>query len=162
MNLDSWKRLAPKRDGWQVGAALVFILAGFVAIGIAWNGAASVDFAQGQLPYLLSGGAAGLALVGVGLTLILFEGARRSRVHLDQRLDLIAQLLEESRGASAHPQNGHKAVPQGAVVVGRSSYHMPDCRLVNAKEDHVFATREDAEARGLQPCRVCMPALVPD
>jgi hypothetical protein len=158
--LDFLKNLAPKRDGWQVGAALVFIAAGFVAIVVAWNGAAGVDFAQGQIPYLISGGAAGLALVGVGIALILFEGARRSRVHLDQRLDSLLEALQASRGNGAMSQNGHKVVPEGYVVVGSSSYHLPDCRLVSGKEEQQVMSIEEAQEQGLEACRVCAPDLV--
>jgi hypothetical protein len=153
----------PKRPGWQVGAALSFIAAGFAVIGLAWNGAASVDFAQGQIPYLLSGGAAGLGLIGVGMVLILFEGARRSRMHLDERLDRIAQLLEESDrvredlsgGSASRSQNGY-------VVAGRSSFHIPTCRLVRDKVDQVVMTSDEALERGLTPCRICAPVALVD
>jgi len=151
------KALRPKRPGWQVGAALLFIAAGFVVIGIAWNGAASIDFAQGQIPYLLSGGAAGLGLIGVGMALILFEGARRSRAHVDQRLDTIARLLEDSRGTNGHSPNGARTLPEGLVIAGQTSYHLPTCRLVTGKEDRVLLTTEEAQERGLAPCRVCQP-----
>ena len=155
--------VAPKRPGWQVGAALLFIAAGFVVIGVAWNGAASIDFAQGQLPYLLSGGAAGLGLIGVGMVLILFEGARRTRNHLDQRLDTIAGLLEETMRARGDGANGNGSHSQkGLVVAGRSSFHRPTCRLVIGKEDQVLMTSEEALERGLTPCRLCAPVALVD
>ena len=154
--------LRPKRPGWQVGAALIFITAGFVVIGVAWNGAASIDFAQGQIPYLLSGGAAGLGLIGVGMVLILFEGARRSRVHLDQRLDSIARLLEEQGRANGSSTNGHRVSQEGMVVVGRSSYHLPSCRLVSDKDDQIMMTTQEAVEHGLTPCRVCSPEVLVD
>ena len=151
------KAMRPKRPGWQVGAALLFIAAGFVAIGIAWNGAASIDFAQGQLPYLLSGGATGLGLIGVGVALILFEGQRRDRAHLDQRLDQIARLLEETRSGNGHSPNGMRSIPEGLYVAGEASYHLPSCRLVTGKDDRMLLTSEEAQERGLAPCRVCQP-----
>jgi len=152
-----------KRPGWQVGAALLFITAGFVVIGVAWNGAAGIDFAQGQIPYLLSGGAAGLGLIGVGMVLILFEGARRSRVHLDQRLDSIARLLEEQNRARADGANGDRSHSKnGFVVVGKSSFHLPTCRLVSGKEDQVLMTSEEAVELGLAPCRLCAPLVLAD
>jgi hypothetical protein len=160
MNLGFFRKLAPKREGWEAGAAIAFIAAGFIVIGIAWNGAASIDFAQGQIPYLLSGGAVGLALVAVGVALLLFEGSRRSRAHLDQRLDAIVRALEESRSPAFGSQNGHREVPDGYVVVGRSSYHSPECRLVQGKEDPRVMTAEEAQREGLTACRVCEPDLV--
>ena len=32
---------------------LIFIAGGFAVIGKAWDGAAEINFAQGQIPYLL-------------------------------------------------------------------------------------------------------------
>ncbi|MFA5787611.1 MAG: hypothetical protein WDA71_11650, partial [Actinomycetota bacterium] len=64
----------------------IAVAAGFAAIGIGWNGAASKDFVQGQLPYLISGGATGLALVFLGGTLLTIDGARRDRARLEHAL----------------------------------------------------------------------------
>jgi methylphosphotriester-DNA--protein-cysteine methyltransferase len=49
------------------------------------------------------------------------------------------------------------AVANGMVVVGRASFHRPDCRLVEGKEDLDYASQDEATARGLSPCRVCDP-----
>ncbi len=49
---------------------LGFCLLGFIVIAIAWNGAAGVDYTQGQVPYLISGGLGGLCLVVVGAALV--------------------------------------------------------------------------------------------
>ena len=58
----------------SVGVLLVVI--GFIALFLAWNGAAEKDFVEGQLPYLLSGGFVGLALIGSGLTVINVQARR--------------------------------------------------------------------------------------
>ena len=60
---------------------------GFVLIVIAWNGAAGVDYTQGQIPYLISGGVAGLGLIVMGAALIVDESNRRDRVVIEQRLE---------------------------------------------------------------------------
>ena len=39
-----------------VTAGLALVVAGFIALFLAWNGAAGIDYVQGQIPYLLSGG----------------------------------------------------------------------------------------------------------
>lgn len=151
------QRLTPKKQGWQTTASLLFVVAGFLVIGLAWNGAAGIDFAQGQIPYLLSGGAIGLGLIAVGVTLMLFEAARRSRVHLDARLDSIIEALHDVRAASPAPsENGHRKT-EGLVIIGASSFHLPDCRLVSGKADQVAVTTDEALTRGLNACRVCLP-----
>lgn len=152
------KRLRPKRPDWQAGAALLFIAAGFVAIAKAWDGAAGIDFAQGQIPYLLSGGAAGLGLIIVGVALMMFEMGRRDRLHLDRKLDDLIKVIEEMR--STTEQAIADVNPNGYVVAGASSYHRADCRLVTGKEDQLVISVEEAEERGLAPCRVCRPQLV--
>jgi hypothetical protein len=55
-----------------VGMALL----GLALIALAWNGAASVDFIQGQLPFLLSGGLPGLGLVIGGMGVLLIQALR--------------------------------------------------------------------------------------
>ena len=41
--------------------AVGFTASGFLLIVMGWNGAASVDYVQGQVPYLISGGSAAWA-----------------------------------------------------------------------------------------------------
>src|SRR5437763_956802 len=49
---------------------------------------------------------------------------------------------------------GHNGGPQ--VVLGRSSYHRPECRLAQGK-DLPVSTLDAAEAEGLSACRICQP-----
>lgn len=55
---------------------LLMVVGGFVLIAVAWNGTAEVDALAAQFPYLLSGGVAGLGLIGGGLG-VLFVQAQR-------------------------------------------------------------------------------------
>jgi energy-converting hydrogenase Eha subunit E len=58
-----------------VGIALCVI--GFALIAIAWNGAAELDFIQGQFPFFISGGLTGIGLIVVGATIMVIETMRR-------------------------------------------------------------------------------------
>jgi hypothetical protein len=137
--------LAARWAGLGGRLGLGFVLAGFLLIVVAWNGAASLDYAQGQLPYLISGGVGGLALVVVGSALLIVENARRDRALLERRLEE----LIVATGRSA-------AVGAGEVVAGASSFHRPDCRLVEDRgADRISRAR--AEDEGLAACRVCAP-----
>lgn len=51
--------------------------AGGVALGIAWHGAAATLDVWTQVPFVVSGGVAGIALIGTGLGLL--------TIHLDRR-----------------------------------------------------------------------------
>jgi hypothetical protein len=146
---------------------------GFLVILLGWNGAAGLDYASGQLPYLLSAGAGGLGLIIVGAALVVAESNRRDRAVLERQLDeLNATLGRLSAATSAVAGNGAAPVATsprrraGAsaatsvanlVVAGRTSFHDPACHLVEGRSDGVKMSREDAEAEGLVPCRVCNP-----
>ncbi|MFP5224711.1 MAG: hypothetical protein ACLGH3_04000 [Actinomycetota bacterium] len=142
-----------------------FIGIGFLVIFIAWNGAAAKDCAQCQIPYLISGGATGIGLIVIGCSLMLFEAARRDRAHADARFHDMIEALKGTTVPSPSlvepdaPTGAVPAIPSNGntVVVGRSSFHRTDCRLVEGKEDLTYTTRTDAEDQGLEPCRVCDP-----
>lgn len=144
---------------------------GFFVILVSWNGAAGLDYASGQLPYLLSGGAGGLGLIIVGAALLVAESNRRDRAILERQLhELNASVARLSAATSAVAGNGAAPVAsaprrRGAastsvanlVVAGRTSFHDPSCHLVEGRSDGVKMSREDAVAEGLAPCRVCNP-----
>jgi len=48
----------------------MFVVAGFVVIGLAWSGSAARGYAIYQLPWVVSGGMVGIALVGLGIGLL--------------------------------------------------------------------------------------------
>lgn len=138
--------LAARWAGLGGRLGLAFVLAGFLLIVVAWNGAASLDYAQGQLPYLISGGVGGLALAVVGSALLIVENARRDRALLERRLEEL--ILATGRAAAVGGD--------GDVVAGASSFHRPDCRLVEDRgADRISRAR--AEEEGLAACRVCRP-----
>lgn len=144
---------------------------GFLVILLGWNGAAGLDYASGQLPYLLSAGAGGLGLIIVGAAVLVAESNRRDRAVLERQLEELNGVLGRlSAATSAVAGNGTAPVAVGArrrtaaaapaanlVVAGRTSFHDPSCHLVEGRSDGVKMSREDAVAEGLAPCRVCAP-----
>ncbi|HEV7887950.1 MAG TPA: hypothetical protein VGO92_10350 [Acidimicrobiales bacterium] len=152
--------------GGQLGLGCCAI--GLLAIGLAWNGAAGIDFVSGQIPYLLSGGAFGLALVVIGMGLVAVQNSRRDRAILQNQLSELSTAvnrLANAVGAGGAGTNGGgasygapaaQAVAPGMVVVGSTSFHRPDCRLAQGKNLGVMPV-EAAEAEGLSPCRICNP-----
>lgn len=67
------------RDPWVRAAAVLlgFVAAGFAVIGLAWSGTAARGYAVYQLPWLVSGGMVGLALVAIGIGLLDVHIGRR-------------------------------------------------------------------------------------
>jgi hypothetical protein len=137
---------------------LVFCLAGFVAIGLGWNGMARRTCPDCQLPYLLSGGATGLGLIVFGVGLLVVAQIRAERIRLGGYVDRITAALRPGSGAG-EPVASSAANGDGRVVAGRSTYHRPDCALVAGKSDLELLTVEAAVRRDLSPCRVCSPPI---
>lgn len=156
------------RVGRTASLALAFIGLGFLFIFLGWYGSAKQACVDCQMPYLISGGAAGLAFVGLGSGLLIFEAGRRAVARLESKLEQLAEAIQTGAVAT----NGSNGTPvpaptpeaisvNGLVAVGRSSFHKPDCRLVTGKEDVAYASAQEALDRGLQPCRVCDPLAEP-
>lgn len=82
-----WKVLRDPRVTTTLVLAAV-VLTGFGLVGTGYRGAAALLFVPFQVPYLVSGAVAGLALVGAGLALLV--------VHLDR-----TEAAEERRAVAA-------------------------------------------------------------
>lgn len=65
---------------------VVFCLGGGVAIAFGWAGTADVACVDCQIPYLLSGGAAGVALTVVGVGLLLLAQIRLEGTRIAERI----------------------------------------------------------------------------
>jgi hypothetical protein len=152
-------------QGWSKGT--IYTAVGLVGLGglliaLAWNGAASIggpiaglDYTQGQIPFLISGGIGGLALVGAGLAMVIVHSVRRDLLLLGLKLDQVVEAIRESGVGSVGPT----AVPtEGArVAASRTTYHDLDCHIVEGREDMQLMAPDDARDRGLAACRVCKP-----
>ena len=152
----TWAKL-----GGQLG--LAFAGLGLLMIALGWNGAASVDFVQGQIPYLLSGGALGLGLIMLGGSFIVVQNSRRDRAFLEAQLselsDAVTQLSAAVGSAALGGANGQSnpTLPGSSqVVAGPTSFHRADCRLVQGKDLSAMSASAAASA-GLNACRICNP-----
>ncbi len=144
---------SPRYSPGRLGARLALALAaaGFVVMGLGWNGMAGNLNPAAQLPYLVSGGLMGVALVVLGAALMVTQGAREDR----QRIEGLLQQLVDQTHLPAGTQ-----VPSdvdGLFAAGTSSFHRPGCRLVDGREEIAYVTAQEALARDLKPCRVCQP-----
>lgn len=139
--------------GGQSGIAIC--LAGFVLVFLGWNGAATYDRSPAQFPYLISGGLAGLGLIIVGATLLATQSLRADQAELRATIDELRTSIEQ-RAASA-PGRPPAASDASAVVVGRDTYHLANCRLVEGQDSPETMPLSQAAASGRTPCRICAP-----
>ncbi|HEU5033876.1 MAG TPA: hypothetical protein VFT62_03855 [Mycobacteriales bacterium] len=154
--------------GYGGGFALLVVAIGLLLIGIGWNGMAGgggqvsgVSDLRAQLPWLVSGGILGLALVVFGAAMLIVHHARADRARLEAKLDEVVAALGRS---TAGPAAGipHPTTPIAATgnvyLAGGSSYHRADCRLVQGRDDLAAVTDALVTERNLRACRVCKPA----
>jgi hypothetical protein len=146
-------RYSPGKLGGLLSLAIIG--AGLLLIGLGYNGMASNTAVAAQMPYLLSGGLLGLALVVFGSALLVNQGAREDR----QRMEgVLLQLLEAQQDAGLAARVPGDA--DGLFAAGSTSYHRPSCRLVDGREEVSYVTADEAAARSLSACRVCHPEAV--
>ncbi len=111
------------KNGWPKLGGLLgigYCIVGFFLIFLGWNGAASNDDEPAQIPYVVSGGIAGLALVVLGAALIVAHSLRTDRVELRGSIDDLRAATERLANAStatdgeAPGTGGFAPAPRGA------------------------------------------------
>ena len=154
MNL-KWRQL-----GGQTGIGLAAL--GFLLLFLGWNGAASYDRVPAQIPYVISGGLAGLSIVVLGGAMLIVNAQRQDRAAMLNSLAELTEAVERLSMSAAASSNGSgggvdlaRALAEGLVVAGPGSYHRPDCKLLDGRGVLPTVTVEAALERGLAPCRAC-------
>lgn len=147
--------------GWALAAV------GVIVIIVGWYGVSGQALVAKQLPYLISGGLGGVALVGIGAAMISAERRRQDT----GRIERLEEMVSELRGVLlAHPDapparvegsSPNGAGPADAVVAlpTGTTYHSAACQMVRGKQGVETVTAGAIEQRGLSACRVCEPAL---
>ena len=94
----------------------LLMVAGFAMILIGWNGAAGLDYIQGQFPFLLSGAMPGLGLIIIGAGLEYIQAARQFSAKRAQQMAAlnvaVAKLVNHVRdngGALGGPVSADEA-----------------------------------------------------
>ena len=140
---------------------LAFITIGFIFIFLAWNGSAGKNVIMAQFPYVLSGGAMGLALVVTGSLLLLLSTVRSERQIMSDKFDEVTRLLSRSLAAAQFSTNGGSDAAV-KVIAASSHYHRQDCQILDGKHGLTQISLQQAVSEGLHPCRVCEPPRMPE
>lgn len=153
-----------------VGAGLA--VAGVVLILVGWVGTSQTVLVAGQIPYVVSGGLLGLALVFLGgfvyfgywLALLVRDGKARDQAAAEEAAGLRAALGELSRAVATLERPGRRpsvaASSAGVTITARAEpalvstpggavAHHPGCRVVAGRDD-----LRPAQA-GAGACKVC-------
>lgn len=77
------------------------IVAGFLLIALAWNGAANEFLVDKQIPFVVSGGLTGIGMIIAGCTLAIVQEVRRSAAEVAGHVDRLATALRDEGSQSA-------------------------------------------------------------
>jgi hypothetical protein len=137
---------------------ILYCVLGALLIFLGWNGAASYDRVAAQIPYVVSGGIGGLALVVFGSALIVTQGHRNDRASLQASLEDLREGLGRVAAAEEVVAVAHGAATGTDVVLaGPNGYHRPSCRLIEGQAGVTPMTVAAAREHGLEACRICAP-----
>lgn len=137
------KKLPPNAPTYTA-AALVGL--GVILIFMAWDGAASFAYVPAQIPYMVSGGLGGLALVGAGLVLVRVAEARKDNAELRSRLDeltLAVRELGQTRAAGVS-----HALPTPATTAPNGSSPSQTAEDVTVDSEATATARSDTPDAG--------------
>lgn len=100
-----WKWLRPEK-GALIWLGIACAAAGFTLIFVAWGMIAGETQVYFQIPYLVSAGFTGLALVMVGLTAVNVAAARHDSSERMRQTDQLVAILTEVSAALAEREAG--------------------------------------------------------
>lgn len=93
--------------------AVGLVVAGFVTIGLAWRSLAALLWVPTQIAYAVSGGLAGIAMIGTGLGVLNIQASRTSGAHRRGELqELINHTVRLLVTLSASPRPPAKGAPE--------------------------------------------------
>jgi len=174
--------LPARRDFWvwvwaSVRPLVGWILAllGAVALFLGWWGVSGQALTAKQLPYLISGGLVGIALIVLAAVFLATEDWRRQMKRLDaleHKIDELHHLLTTDVPIAPGTPPATAPAPRAAArsnpavsVVGPVTlalptgtvYHRAGCALIAGKAAAAPVDAAAVAERGLAPCRVCDP-----
>ena len=149
-------------DRWMLVVGGTMVPLGIIVVLLGWLGASDTVLVFEQIPYLISGGMLGLALVfGGGFVYFAYWLTVLVRENRTGREELVAALLrleglmsEQTLAFSA--SKARKGTPSASLVATKTGtmLHRPDCIAVDGKTD---LRQVSATTAGLTACRLCDP-----
>jgi hypothetical protein len=152
-------------DPWSI-AAILCLFGGAVLLVVAWYDISGTANVYEQMPYLVSAGFSGLALIIVGSSLVIAGRGDRVERRLAQLLDAITEAAgTDGSGpggtglATQEPLQGDPLVSASEAyltVPNGTTYHRPGCLLTREKDTEP-ADPDAISGGALRPCPVCSP-----
>ncbi|MFY9587653.1 MAG: hypothetical protein WAT66_09380, partial [Actinomycetota bacterium] len=129
------------------------LVIGIVFVILGWYGAAHTNILTEQIPYLISGGLLGMALIIVAGVMASSASAERDTREL--RSDL-ARAMNGTGTITRNPGPGLAPSSDGQVFVvpGGHSFHEPGCPIVEGKDASSLPLRKAID-QGYVTCKLC-------
>lgn len=164
---DRLRSLRVRSDSFNLDRLLliiggVLLPLGLLLIVLAWLGASHTVLLFEQIPYMISGGLLGLALVFIGgfvyftywQTLLVREGREQSR----RVEDLLVRIEAHLSSAGGNVGQAATEVPLLLATPTGTMLHRPSCQVVADRKD---LRRVALGTTGFEPCRICRPQADP-
>lgn len=159
------------RNTWQVVAGAVLLPLGVAVIVLGWSGAAHGRVDQQQIPYVISGGVLGLAVVVIGcffywahwLYRLYDQADLHHREAMREQQEMMRSLIaaldrRPAPGTGAAEMNGSTGRTTFVATPAGTNFHTPDCPMIVGRADTLRRVTE-SEAHRMKPCRVCDPLV---
>lgn len=148
-------------DRWMLVVGGTLVPLGLVLVLLGWVGASRTVLVFEQVPYLISGGLLGLALVVAGgftyfaywLTVMVKENreTRQALVSVLSRMELLLEAKDAPAPRTAGPAGNGSAL---VATKAGSMIHRTDCGTVEGRDGLRPVT---AQTKGLTACKLCEP-----
>ncbi|HWE56876.1 MAG TPA: hypothetical protein VG435_15300 [Acidimicrobiales bacterium] len=167
------------RNTWQIIAGSLLLPLGIALILLAWSGAAHGRVDQQQIPYLVSGGIGGLAVVMIGcffywahwLYRIYDQADLHHQEAMREQRELMRALIEAVAASGGRVDLPHEAIEAvglstNGIRTARTfvatptgtNFHSAGCPMVANRSSNLRSLTED-QIGDMKPCRVCDPLV---
>ncbi|MEY2454377.1 MAG: hypothetical protein QOD92_3951 [Acidimicrobiaceae bacterium] len=150
-----------------IGWVLLALAALFILFG--WIGVSGTPVVAKQIPYVVSGGIAGVFLAVFGAYFLGTEELRKDSGRLDKLERMVAELHQalltraDAPAPSATIEADTATQTNGQAYVslaGSDMYHRPECSMVASKANSARLAPSTILKRQLTPCPLCEPSLI--
>ena len=141
------------RENARVLISVGLLIVGIVFVILGWYGAAHTNILTEQIPYLISGGLLGMALIIVAG--FMAASASTERENRELRSDL-ARAMTGMPSGNASGVTGAAPSSDGKVLIvpGGHSFHEPGCPIVEGKDTSSLSLRKAID-QGYVTCKLC-------
>lgn len=116
------------REQWDRVAGIGCVVLGALALLLGWIGISGTSLSYKQLPYIISGGLLGIALIGVGATSWLSADLRDEWRKLDRLDESVRALAEVPVPVALEPVAEETLVPPPVAVASNGKGSRPTAR----------------------------------